>query len=309
MIDVQEGDIQAFIKGIEMILIGENLNIMSKRLAEAFHNRNPEPIRKMVEAEVVAGMDMLDLNIGPARKDGPEFMQWLVNVVQEVTNLPLSLDTTNIDALEAGLKASKNKALINSISARPERMEALMPMAKKYDAAFIGQTLSAEGIPRDVNERGLFAAEIIAAASQKGIPEENIWLDPVVLPINTQQQQLQGCTEFVMMLKEFAPYCRSTCGLSNVSSGVPSRIRGVLNRTYLIMLKRYGMYSAIVDAFDSELKAIAKNRMPELEGLVHRVMDGESVDVSVLSKEEIEYAKTTKVLLGQSIYSDSWLDL
>jgi 5-methyltetrahydrofolate corrinoid/iron sulfur protein methyltransferase len=292
-----------------MILIGENLNVMSKRLAEAFRNRSPEPIRKMVEAEVEAGMDMLDLNIGPARKDGPEFMQWLVNVVQEVTNLPLSLDTTNMDAIEAGLKVSKNKALINSISARPERVEVLMPMAKKYDAAFIGQTLSAEGIPRDVNERGLFAAEIIAAGAQYGIPEEHIWLDPVVLPINTQQQQLQGCTEFVMMLNDFAPNCKSTCGLSNVSNGVPSPIRGILNRTYLIMTKRYGMYSAIVDAFDSELKAIAEGKMPELEGLVHRVMDGEKIDLSVLSQEEIKYVKTTKVLLGQSLYSDSWLEL
>ena len=292
-----------------MILIGENLNVMSKRLAEAFRNRNPEPIRKMVEAEMEAGMDMLDLNIGPARKDGPEFMQWLVNVVQEVTTLPLSLDTTNMGAIEAGLQVSKNRVLINSISARPERMEALMPIAKRYDAAFIGQTLSAEGIPRDVNERGLFAAEIIAAASQNGIPEEHIWLDPVVLPINTQQQQLQGCTEFVVMLNDFAPNCKSTCGLSNVSNGVPSHIRRFLNRTYLIMMKRYGMYSAIVDAFDSELKAIAKDGMPELEGLVHRVMDGENIDVSVLSKEEINYVKTTKVLLGQSLYSDSWLEL
>ena len=292
-----------------MILIGENLNVMSKRLAEAFRNRNPEPIRKIVEAEVEAGMDMLDLNIGPARKDGPEFMQWLVNVVQEVTNLPLSLDTTNMDAIEAGLRVSKNKALINSISARPERMEVLMSMAKKYDAAFIGQTLSAEGIPRDVNERGLFAAEIIAAGAQYGIPEEHIWLDPVVLPINTQQQQLQGCTEFIMMLNEFAPNCKSTCGLSNVSNGVPSPIRGILNRTYLIMTKRYGMYSAIVDAFDSELKAIAEGKMPALEDLVHRVMDGENIELSVLSQEEIKYVKTTKVLLGQSLYADSWLEL
>ena len=95
-----------------MILIGENLNVMSKRLAEAFHNRNPEPIGKMVEAEVEAEMDIHDLNIGPACKDGPEFMQWLINVVQEVTSLPLSLDTTNMDAIEAGLRGSKIKLLL-----------------------------------------------------------------------------------------------------------------------------------------------------------------------------------------------------
>jgi 5-methyltetrahydrofolate corrinoid/iron sulfur protein methyltransferase len=292
-----------------MILIGENLNVMSKQLGEAFRNRDPEPIRKMVETEVEAGMDMLDLNIGPARKGGPEFMQWLVNVVQDVTDLSLSLDTTNMEAIEAGLAVCKNRALINSISARPERMEALMPVAKKYNASFIGLTLGTEGIPRDVNERGLFAAEIIAAAAAQDIPEENIWLDPIVLPINTQQQQIQGCTEFVMMLGDLAPNCKSTCGLSNVSNGVPAHLRGILNRTYLIMIKRYGMYSAIVDVFDTELKAIAKGRMPELEALVHRVMDGEDVDVSALSKEERDYVKTTRVLLGQNLYSDSWLEI
>ena len=292
-----------------MILIGENLNVMSKQLGEAFRNRDPEPIRKMVEMEVEAGMDMLDLNIGPARKGGPEFMQWLVNIVQDATDLPLSLDTTNMEAIEAGLAVCKNMALINSISARPERMAALMPVVKRYNASFIGLTLGTEGIPRDVNERGLFAAEIIAAAAAQDIPEENIWLDPIVLPINTQQQQIQGCTEFVMMLSDLAPSCKSTCGLSNVSNGVPAHLRGLLNRTYMIMLKRYGMYSAIVDAFDTELKAIAKGEMPEFEALVHRVKDGEDVDVSALSKEERDYVKTTRVLLGQTLYSDSWLEI
>ncbi len=137
-----------------MILIGENLNVMSRQLGEAFQKRDPVPTRKMVEAEVRADVDVLDLNIGPARKGGPEFMQWLVNVVQDVTDLPLCLDTTNIEAIEAGLEICKNKALINSISARPERMEGLMPVAKRYDTPFIGLTLGTEGIPRDVNERG-----------------------------------------------------------------------------------------------------------------------------------------------------------
>jgi 5-methyltetrahydrofolate corrinoid/iron sulfur protein methyltransferase len=263
----------------------------------------------MVEAEVKAGVDVLDLNIGPARKGGPEFMQWLVNTVQEVTDLMLSLDTTNMEATEAGLQVCRNKALINSVSARPERMEVLVPMAKKYGADFIGLTLSVEGIPRDANERGLCAAEIMAAAAASDVPEEKIWFDPIVLPVNSQQMQLVACTEFIMMLKDLAPQAKSTCGLSNVSNGAPAHLRGLLNRTYLIMLKRYGMYSAIVDAFDKALHAIAKGEMPGLEDLIQRVMDGEDVDVSGLSKEEGEYVKTARVLLGQTLYSDSWLEL
>ncbi len=292
-----------------MFLIGENLNVMSKKLADAFLLRDPDPVRKMAEAEVKAGMDMIDVNIGPARKAGPEFMEWIVKTVQEVSDIPLSLDTTNIEAMEAGLRVCKRKPLINSISARPERMAGLMPIAKRYNASFIGLTLSAEGIPRDANERGLFAAEIIAEAAEYGILEEDIWLDPIVLPINSQQVQIQGCTEFVAMLADLAPLCKSTCGLSNVSNGMPTHLRGIMNRTYLIMIKRYGMYSAIVDAFDNELYDIAKDKRPELEALVHRVMDGGSVDLSKVSEEEAKYVKTARVLLGQTLYSDSWLEI
>jgi 5-methyltetrahydrofolate corrinoid/iron sulfur protein methyltransferase len=292
-----------------MVLIGENLNVMSKKIGEAFKEKNPVPIREMALAEAKAGMDLLDINLGPARKAGAELMEWVVKIVQEVVDLPLSLDTTNVEAIEAGLRVHKGKALINSVSARPERIEALMPLAKHYNASFIGLTLGVEGIPRDANERGLLAAQLIADAAGYGIPEEDIWLDPIVLPINSQQVQVQGCTEFAMMLGELAPNCKSTCGLSNVSNGAPTHLRGILNRTYMIMLKRYGMYSAIVDAFDEELKAIAKGKMPELEALVYKVMDGEEVDLSKLSKEEMNYVKTTKVLIGKTLYSDSWLEI
>jgi len=292
-----------------MLLIGENLNVMSRKIGDALKRKEPAPIREMALAQAKAGMDMIDINLGPARKEGPGLMGWVVKTVQDMVDLTLSLDTTNIEAMEAGLRAHRGKALINSISARPERIEALMPLAGEYNAGFVGLTLGAEGIPRDANERGLLAAQIIAEAASYGIPEEDIWLDPIVLPVNTQQMQVQGCTEFIMMLAELAPGSKSTCGLSNVSNGVPTHLRGILNRTYLIMIKRYGMYSAIVDAFDEELRAIAKNEKPELENLVYRVMDGDDVDISALSKEETEYVKTAKVLLGQTLYSDSWLEL
>jgi len=292
-----------------MILIGENLNIMSKKVGEAIKQKDPGPVREMAEAEAKAGMDMLDINLGPARKAGPELMEWIIKTVREVTDLPLSLDTTNIEAIEAGLRTHEGKALINSISARPERMTALMPLAKRHNASFIGLTLGEEGIPRDGNERGLLAAQIVAEAARYDIAEGDIWLDPIILPINSQQLQVQGCTEFATMLEELFPGCKSTGGLSNVSNGIPTPLRGIMNRTYLIMLRRYGLYSAIVDAFDKELIAIARDERPELEGLVRKVMDGENPDLAKLSPVDVEYVKTTRVLLGQTLYSDSWLEL
>jgi 5-methyltetrahydrofolate corrinoid/iron sulfur protein methyltransferase len=236
-------------------------------------------------------------------------MEWVVKTVQEVTDVMLCLDTTNVEAMEAGLKVCKKKALINSISARPDRLDVLMPIAKKYNAAYIALSLGVEGIPRDANERALLTAEHLAKAAEYGIPEEDMWVDPIVLPTNTQQIQVQGCTEFMMMLGDIAPACKSTCGLSNISNGAPDHLRPILNRTYAIFLKRYGMYSAIADAFDQELQTIAKGKRPEIEALVHKVMDGEALSLAGLSKEEADYVKTARVLVGQTLYSDSWLDL
>lgn len=292
-----------------MILIGENLNVMSNVINTAIKNREAKPIQEMAIKEKEVGMDYIDINMGPARKLGPETMEWLVKTVQEVVDLPLFLDTTNVEAIEAGLKVHKGKAVINSISCKPEVMNALFPIAKKYNAGFVGLLLGSQGIPRDVNERASFAVELITRAVQEGIPEEDIWLDPIVLPISSQQDQVKGCTEFMEMFKELAPGCKSTCGLSNVSNGAPPKLRPILNQTYLMMLEKYGMCSAIVDAFDEKLANIAKGQKENLKKLVWDVMEGKNIDLGTLSEEEINYVKTTKVLLGHSLYSHSWLKL
>ena len=110
-------------------------------------------------------------------------------------------------------------------------------------------------------------------------------------------------------LQEVAPGMKSTCGLSNVSNGAPDHLRPILNQTYMMMLERYGMASAIVDAFDEGLRGFAQGGREDLRKLIHRVMDGEEVDLKSLSKEEADYVKTAKVLMGKTLYSDSWLEL
>ncbi|MCX5808232.1 MAG: dihydropteroate synthase [Proteobacteria bacterium] len=105
-----------------MLLIGENLNVISKKIGDALKQRDPVPIKEMALAQAKAGMDIIDINLGPARKEGPGLIEWVVTIVQDTVDLPLSLDTTNIEAMEAGLRAHRGKALINSISARPERI-------------------------------------------------------------------------------------------------------------------------------------------------------------------------------------------
>ena len=292
-----------------MILIGENINVMSLTIGPALKERNPKPIQELAKAEAEAGIDYLDLNIGPARKTGEELMPWIVNVTQEVTDKPLSLDTTNLVAMEAGLKTAKSKPLINSVSLQTDRMEPGLKLTKQYNADVIGLLWGAEGMPRDANERAMHAVDFVYRANEIGIPNENIWIDPIASPVSVEINQVKACVEFMAMLGEIAPGCKSTVGLSNISNGTPTPLRPWLNRTYMIMLMRYGLYSAIVDAFDADLIKIAKGKRPEIADLVHRVMDGEKPDFASLTEEEIKYAKTVRVLTGESLYSHSWLEI
>jgi cobalamin-dependent methionine synthase I len=290
-----------------MYLIGENLNVMSKTLGPAMKERNAKPIQEMAIEETKQGMDYIDINIGPARKEGDKFMEWMVKTVQEVTSKPLSLDTTNPIAMEAGLKVHKGKALINSISL--VRMEEELPFVVKYDCDFIGLLWGREGLPRDANERGAIAAELLYTANEKGITNEKIWFDPIVTPaVNIESNHVKPCLEFMSMLQDLAPGAGSAVGLSNVSNGAPNDLRPILNRTYLMMLMKYNIHSAIVDAFDQDLIDIARGKKPELVKVVHKVMDGDQVDTAKLTPEQIKYVKTVKVLLGINLYSHSWLD-
>jgi 5-methyltetrahydrofolate corrinoid/iron sulfur protein methyltransferase len=290
-----------------MILIGENLNIMSQTIGPALRERNPKPIQELAKAET--DVDYIDLNVGPARKAGDELMSWVVKTVQEVTDKSLSLDTTNPVAMEAGLKVCRGKALINSISLQPDRLEQELPLVTKYNASMIGLLWGVEGMPRDAAERGVLVAELLYKTGEAGIPSEDIWIDPILTPVCVEINQVKSCFEFMSMLRDIAPECKSTIGLSNISNGTPQNLRPYLNRTCLMILMKYGIYSAIVDAFDAELIAIARGKKPELVKLVHGMMDGEKPEPSSLTEEEIKYVKTVRVLLGEALYSHSWLDI
>ncbi len=292
-----------------MILIGENLNVISQTLGPALKDRNAAPVLEMARAEDDAGVDLIDLNIGPARKGGDELMAWVVANVQAVTGKMLSLDTTNLDAMEAGLKARKGPVLMNSVSLQTSRIDRGLEMALKHNADLIGLLWSNEGMPRDSNERAMHTVNFVYKANTAGIPNEKIWIDPIASPVSVEINQVKACVEFMAMLGEIAPGCKSVVGLSNVSNGAPAELRGWLNRTYMVMLARYGLYSAIVDAFDKDLMAIARSNRSDIIDLIHRVMDGEKPDLAALSKEMQNYVKTTRVLLGESLYSHSWLDI
>ena len=296
---------------MRMLLIGENLNVINTIIGKAFREKDPGPIAAEAIRQKEKGMDWIDINLGPARKGGPELMEFVVKTVQETIGdeTPLCLDTSNIEAMEAGLAAHKGKAIINSIMCRPERYEKMIPLAVKYKANMIALMWGPDGLPRDENERAALAVELIYAANEAGVPNEDIFVDGIVTPVNIQQPQLMSLMAFQEMLQDMAPGAKSTCGLSNISNGPPDELRPILNQTYMVMLERKGMYSVIADAYDDQLVAIARGQKPEVVDVIHKVMDSEDIDVGSLSKELQGYVKTARVILGQSLYSDSWLEL
>jgi 5-methyltetrahydrofolate corrinoid/iron sulfur protein methyltransferase len=294
-----------------MKLIGENLNVINRIIGKAFKEKNPGPIIEEAKRQNQKGVDWIDINLGPARKGGPELIEFVVKTVQDEIGdtPPLCLDTSNIEAMEAGLAVHKGKAIINSIMCRPERYEKMIPLAVKHNANMIALMWGPEGLPRDENERGALAAELIYAANEAGVPNEDIFVDGIVTPVNIQQPQLMSLLAFQEMLNDMFPGIKSTCGLSNISNGPPDRLRPILNQTYMVMLERKGMYSCIADAYDDQLIAIARGERPDVVEIIHKVMDGEEIDMDGQSKEMQDYVKTAKVILGHSLYSDSWLEL
>jgi 5-methyltetrahydrofolate corrinoid/iron sulfur protein methyltransferase len=296
-----------------MILHGESLNVISKVIGRAYKERDPKPIQAEALEQQKLGMDYIDINLGPAKKDGHELMPWVVQVVQEVVpDMPLLLDTSNIAAIEEGLKVIKPAAkphIVNSIMARPERYTVMLPMAAKYEADIVALMWGPDGLPRDENERAALAVELLYAANEAGIPNEKIWVDGIVTPVNIQQAQLISLLNFMMMLEDIAPGCKSTCGLSNISNGPPVHLRPILNTTYMIMLERYGMKAVISDPLDTNLTAVAKGKRPDIVEVVQQTMDGSAPSLSSLSKELGDYVKTVRVITGESLFSDSYLDI
>jgi 5-methyltetrahydrofolate corrinoid/iron sulfur protein methyltransferase len=185
----------------------------------------------------------------------------------------------------------------------------MVPLAAETGADFIALMWGPEGLPRDENERAALCVELLYFANEAGIPNEKIWVDGIVTPVNIQQPQLMSLMEFQKMIPDMCPGAKSTCGLSNISNGPPDHLRPILNQTYMVMLEKCGMVSVISDPRDDQLTAIAKGQRQDIVDLINGMLDGETPDMGSLSKEMQDYAKTVNVILGKSLYSDSWLEV
>jgi cobalamin-dependent methionine synthase I len=294
-----------------MIIIGENIHVIAQAVSTAMRERNAKVIQDLTKAQTEAGADYIDLNVGPMKKDTEETMHWLVSTVQGATDLQLSIDTLNPVAMEAGLKACQKRPLLNSASGKTTSKEQMLPLAKKYNCNVVISVMTDKGMPPDVESKVDSIMGTVEYANELGIPNEDIWVDPILLPISTAGEGQRFTVlnlEFIKILGDVLPGVKSTVGLSNTSNGVPDQLRPLLNRTYLVMLGRNGLYSAIADPLDKELMSLIKGEIPKIIELIHKTMDKEDVDLSALSQKQVEYVKTARVLMGETLYSDAWLE-
>jgi 5-methyltetrahydrofolate corrinoid/iron sulfur protein methyltransferase len=235
-----------------MFIIGELINGMYQNIARALKEKNKEAIQKCALEQLKAGADALDINCGPGSRDPLSDMQWLIEVIQEVTDKPLALDSSKPKVIEAGLKVLKNKAVINSTTADAQKLEILVPLARSYQAKLIGICIDAKGIPQNKDQRLELAANIVAYCSEQGFPIEDLYLDPIVMPVNVAQAQMKDILESIREFKIISePSPKTIVGLSNVSQG--TCVRSLVNRTFITMALAQGLDGAILDPQDSEL--------------------------------------------------------
>jgi 5-methyltetrahydrofolate corrinoid/iron sulfur protein methyltransferase len=304
-----------------MYIIGENIHIISPSVKEAVAERDIKFFQDLAVKQVEAGADVLDLNIGPQKKAGHEIMPWLVQGVQQVVDVPLSLDTTNLAAIEEGLKVAKSQCIINSSSAEEERLEKVPPLAKEYNAKLIALTMGKGGIPVGAEERVNIALEkLIPRAMELDMPMEDLLIDPLVLTVSGCQEYCPECVEAVRILKVAGdPPPMTNVGLSNVSNAVPREMRPLINRTFCVMLMAAGVDYAILDPLDEELKEFIRivNERDEstaIGKLLLAIYDKTAAmdrltadDVDMDDPEQVYIFKTVQILYNDIIYTDSYL--
>jgi 5-methyltetrahydrofolate--homocysteine methyltransferase len=237
------------------IRIGERINSSRKSITRALEVKDEVLIKKEARLQKESGADMLDVNCAFNSKDEILDMEWLVELVQGETNLPLSIDSPNPEAIEAGLKKHKGNALVNSITLEEKRAEAILPLVKRYNARVIVLTMDEKGMPGTAKERLDMTERILKLAGKYSIPAENLYIDPLVRPISSEPKQGLEVIESTKMIKSEYDV-KVICGLSNVSFGLPDR--SILNAVFLTMMLSAGLDAAILDPLNKKIKTILK---------------------------------------------------
>lgn len=246
-----------------MIIVADNIRITNKVIEKAVAEMNPQPVQEMAKRCEALGAEAIDVNSGPLNRDPEKKMSFLVEAVQDASGLPIILDTTNPKALEAGLRACKNRAIVNGFSLEPAKLEFILPLAKKYDADIIGYLLYPNShVPPDAPERFNIAVELFAEYSKAGLNNDRLIIDPIIAPLIWQDGNLQSM-EILSVIRTLPDLLgfdvRTIAGLSNLTSGKGDMEKKLLmEKTYVPMLLEAGLCMLLMDVSHEETMQVAR---------------------------------------------------
>ena len=235
-----------------MLIIGERINSTRKRIREAVLAGDSELIKEEARKQIQAGANMLDVNGGIAGQEA-KCLSWLVTIVQEVTDVPLCLDSADPEALRQALPLCRKQPMINSITDETERFQAILPLIRQYKAKVIALCMSESAPPTGLEDRIETASRLVNRLVLEGISPDDIHVDPCVFPIGTGTEHGPAVLESITRIRSLYPKVHTSCGVSNVSFGLP--IRKLLNQTFLLMLMARGMDTAIIDPCEEGIMA------------------------------------------------------
>lgn len=239
-----------------MIFVGERINTGFKDIKQAVMDKDPKPLQEWARKQTEAGATYLDVNLG-AVSSKPEDMCWMIETVQEAVETPICIDSNKPKILAEAIKVCKQKPLINSTTAADEKLDQILPLVAEHHAAIIGVVMDETGTPKDADKRVENAGKILAKAMELGIPTEDVFLDPIVMPLKFMQEQARDILEAIRQFQLFSdPPPHVICGLSNISSGTTHK--KLINCTFLIMAIAAGMDAAICDVMDTDLVNAAR---------------------------------------------------
>jgi len=255
-----------------MIFVGERINTGFKDIKQAVLDKDPKPLQEWAKKQTAAGANYLDINLG-AVSSKAEDMCWMIETVQAAVETPICIDSNKPKILAEAIKVCRKKVLINSTTAADEKLDQLLPLAAEHHAAIIGVVMDETGTPKDANKRVENAGKILAKAMELGIPSEDIFLDPIAMPLKFMQEQQKEILEATRQFLLFSdPPPHIICGLSNVSNGTTHK--KLINRIFLVMAIGCGMNAAICDVMDIDL---------------------------------INAARTADLIMNKEIYADSYI--
>jgi 5-methyltetrahydrofolate--homocysteine methyltransferase len=236
-----------------MKIIGEKINGTRKKVAQAIAARDAAAIQDLAQKQAQAGAAWLDINAGTHPDREPDDLIWLIDTVQAVVDTPLCLDSANPSALHAAIQAVHKTPMINSISGEPPRLAGILPLVAEHGCDVIALCMDDKGIPDTAERRLDVIRKIFEETRRAGVPDEKVYVDPLVMTIATNTQAGGIILNTMRAIKAEFPQAHISTGLSNVSFGLP--VRSLINRTFLVLALQAGMDTAIIDPNDREMQA------------------------------------------------------